>query len=119
VPNRVLIVDDEAPIARLIKVLLTREGFEVLMAGDGREAWNAIQTQAPDLVLLDVNLPHMSGLEVRALARAAPPTVDLPIVMLTGNTDDLPAGRPGIDFAMPKPFDPNDLIELVKRVLNP
>lgn len=120
VARRILVVDDEAPIARLIKVLLIREGYEVAIASDGEEAWTSIQRQPPELVLLDVNMPLLSGLEVRARARAAAATADLPIVMLTGNAEDLPStGREaeGIDQALPKPFDPTDLIALVKRLL--
>ena len=83
--TRVLIVDDEPAIVRLIRDYLERAGFEVATAGNGEDALQVFARDRPDLVILDLTLPRMDGLDVaRAMRRAG----DVPIIMLTARTEE-------------------------------
>jgi len=117
VPRKVLVVDDEAAISRLIQFLLKREGYETCAAADGIEALEQIDQQAPDLILLDVTMPRLDGLSVRQRVRENPATAKTPVVMLTGKTEDIPDYAAGIDLYLPKPFDPGELISIVRKLL--
>jgi DNA-binding response OmpR family regulator len=113
----VLVVDDEPKIARLAEDYLTRDGFRVLVAGDGGTALAAARSEPPDLVVLDLNLPGMDGLEVcRALRRFS----DVPIVMLTARAEEadrLIGLELGADDYIVKPFSPRELVARVRAVL--
>jgi two-component system alkaline phosphatase synthesis response regulator PhoP len=113
----VLIVDDEPQIATIARDYLTRAGFAVIVAGDGAKALDAARDVRPDLVVLDLGLPTMDGLEVaRALRRAS----DVPIVMLTARVDEsdrLKGFEVGADDYIPKPFSPRELVARVSSVL--
>jgi DNA-binding response OmpR family regulator len=110
-------VDDEAAIARLIQFLLKREGYETCAAADGIEALEQIESQSPDLILLDVTMPRLDGLSVRQRVRDNAATAKLPVIMLTGKTEIIPDPTGGIDYYLPKPFDPGELIALVRKLL--
>ena len=120
-PARVLVVDDETHITELLTMALTYEGFEVDQAADGRGALDAIEAQAPDLVLLDVMLPDLDGFEVaRRLRDARGGGAEVPIVFLTArdDTSDKVRGlRLGSDDYVTKPFNVEELVERVKAVL--
>ncbi|HET9050705.1 MAG TPA: response regulator transcription factor [Candidatus Dormibacteraeota bacterium] len=113
----VLVVDDEPEILRLIRDHLGRAGFEVVTAGDGREALAAARRRRPDLVVLDLGLPGMDGLDVaRALRREG----EVPIIMVTARTDEIDrvAGLElGADDYVSKPFSPRELVARVRAVL--
>jgi DNA-binding response OmpR family regulator len=113
----VLVVDDEPEIVRILRDYLERAGFEVLTASDGEMAVAAARRQRPDLVILDLTLPSLDGLDVaRALRRDG----EVPIIMLTARTEesDRVAGLElGADDYVAKPFSPRELVARVRAVL--
>jgi two-component system cell cycle response regulator len=112
----VLLVDDEASIRSLLRRTLEQAGYRTMEAGGGREALRMAGEARPDLVLLDVALPDMSGLEVcRRLAQAAP-TARTPVLLLTGlaKPEHSSCGARGI---VTKPFAPDALLERVAEAL--
>ena len=116
----VLVVDDQPHIVRLIQVNLEKEGFQVVTAGDGQEGMNKVRETTPDLVILDVIMPHKDGFEVLREIKADERLVDTPVIMLTvktHNADIVEGLREGAEMYLPKPFHPKELVSLVKRVL--
>jgi two-component system alkaline phosphatase synthesis response regulator PhoP len=113
----VLVVDDQPDIVRLVRDYLERAGFQVLSAGDGEQALQLARREHPDLVILDLGLPGLDGLDVaRALGRDG----DVPIIMLTARTDesDRVAGLElGADDYVTKPFSARELVARVRAVL--
>lgn len=117
---RVLIVEDEDAQAEVLRYNFDREGFEVLLAGDGDEAMLAAEEQQPDLVLLDWMLPGTSGISVCQQLRARPETRALPIIMLTARSEEGDRIRgldSGADDYVVKPFSPSELVARVRAVL--
>jgi two-component system, OmpR family, alkaline phosphatase synthesis response regulator PhoP len=113
----VLVVDDEPRIAQLARDYLENAGFAVLTAGDGRSAVHAFRTRRPDLVVLDLGLPELDGLDVTRTIRAESRT---PIVMLTARDDELDkllGLELGADDYITKPFSPRELVARVRAVL--
>lgn len=113
----ILIVDDEATIVEVVALYLQREGFQVLTAGDGHAALALIEQQRPDLVVLDLMLPGLNGLEVARRLRAAN---SLPVIILTarGEEADRVVGLElGADDYVTKPFSARELVARVKAVL--
>jgi two-component system alkaline phosphatase synthesis response regulator PhoP/two-component system response regulator ResD len=113
----VLVVDDERNIVQLVKLYLGKDGFRVEAAANGREALEKARSLAPDLVLLDLMLPEIDGLEVcRQLRKSG----DTPIIMLTARGDDVDkivGLELGADDYLTKPFNPRELVARVKAVL--
>ena len=113
----ILVVDDEPRITQLVRDYLERAGFVVVTARDGREALMRARTEQPDLVVLDLGLPQLDGLDVtRQLRRDA----DVPIIMLTARddeTDTLVGLELGADDYVTKPFSPRELVARVRAVL--
>jgi len=113
----ILVVDDEPKIVKQARDYLERGGYRVLAAGDGRTALAQARHERPDLVVLDLNLPEMDGLDVcRALRRES----DVPIIMLTARveeTDRLIGLELGADDYVTKPFSPRELVARVRAVL--
>jgi len=113
----ILVVDDEPKITQLVRDYLESAGFGVVTAGDGREALMRAHTERPDLVILDLGLPQLDGLDVtRTLRRDG----DLPIIMLTARddeTDKLIGLELGADDYVTKPFSPRELVARVRAVL--
>ena len=113
----ILIVDDEPKILRLVHDFLQAAGFRTSSARSGDEALMRVRTEAPDLVILDLGLPGLDGLDVtRAIRR----TGDLPIIMLTARddeTDKLIGLELGADDYVTKPFSPRELVARVRAVL--
>jgi two-component system, OmpR family, alkaline phosphatase synthesis response regulator PhoP len=114
---QILIVDDEPKIVRLVHDFLAAAGFGVTTAGSGDEALMRIRTEPPDLVILDLGLPGLDGLDVtRSIRRAG----ELPIIMLTARddeTDKLIGLELGADDYVTKPFSPRELVARVRAVL--
>ena len=113
----VLVVDDEPKIVQLTRDYLEHAGFRVASASDGKEALASFRRDAPDLVVLDLGLPTLDGLDV---ARAIRKSSNVPIVMLTGRGDetDRVAGLElGADDYVTKPFSPKELVARVRAVL--
>ena len=118
---RVLIADDEPHIRRILQFLLQNEGFEVEMAEDGLQAVECIRDFKPDLVLLDVMMPHMDGFAVLEHIRENFETTNIPVIMLTakGEVSDKVRGlRGGANDYMIKPFDQDELLLRVSNLLN-
>lgn len=118
-PKKILAVDDERHIVRLVQVNLERQGYEVVTAFDGKEALEKIASENPDLVVLDVMMPYMDGFEVLQTIRKNPETRELPVIMLTAKAQDADVFRgwqQGVDCYLTKPFNPMELITFVRRI---
>lgn len=114
---RILAVDDDRNNLKMLDFLLREEGYEVLTTDNGRTALDLVDSQNPDLVILDVMMPQVDGLEV---CRRIRQTMDVPIIMLSakGETADRVSGLElGADDYLPKPFEPSELLARVKAVL--
>ncbi len=115
--NKILIADDDAHIAELIKLYFEKDGFTTVTANNGRTAVELFKSEAPSIVILDVMMPEMDGWQVcREIRRVS----NIPIIMLTakGETFDKVLGLElGADDYMVKPFEPKELIARVKAVL--
>src|SRR3990172_5583840 len=115
--QKILVVEDERDIVKLLRAYLEKAGFIVATASDGQEALAVFRHERPNLVILDLNLPGMDGLDVcRALRRES----DVPIIMLTARveeTDRLIDLELGADDYIPKPFPPRELVARVRAVL--
>jgi DNA-binding response OmpR family regulator len=120
-PTRVLVVEDEADVARLIKHALERsDGMQVEILATGTDAVRVASSTPPDLMILDLNLPGLDGIEVCRLLRARPATSALPIIILTARVDegDRVFGLDlGADDYVVKPFSPRELGARVRAVL--
>jgi CheY-like chemotaxis protein len=119
--KRVLVVDDDRVIQQLLEVNLELEGYEVVAtASDGREALDKIAELKPDLVILDIMMPKMDGLEVCRHLKADPSLAKIPVVLLSARAQDLDV-REGLDIGadayLTKPFDPVELLEVVGRLV--
>ena len=115
--KQILIVDDEPQIVRVLKGYLETAGFQVVTASDGTEAMAAFRHESPDLVVLDLMLPEVDGLDV---ARAIRRQGDVPIIMLTARveeTDRLIGLELGADDYVTKPFSPREVVARVRAVL--
>lgn len=116
--SNILLVDDDPHIRQLVRVLLEREGFTIIEAGDGVAALAQLATVSVDLVVLDLMMPNMDGWELCRQIRAA--ATDLPLLMLTakGETRDKVRGfQLGTDDYLVKPFEPVELVMRVKALL--
>jgi two-component system phosphate regulon response regulator PhoB len=117
---RILVVDDEEDLAELVRYNLTKDGYEVECVGSGEEALTAVRRQPPDLIVLDLMLPAVDGLEVCRRLKSDAKTRDVPIVMLTakGEDVDVVAGlERGADDYIAKPFSPRVLSARVRALL--
>jgi DNA-binding response OmpR family regulator len=113
----ILVVDDEPSIREVVTLYLQRAGYRVLVASDGEAALKALERHSPDLVVLDLMLPQVDGLEITRQMRA---TGDTPIIMLTARreeTDRILGLEMGADDYVVKPFSPRELVSRVKAVL--
>lgn len=115
--STILVVDDEKNISQLVRMYLTNEGFDVVVAQDGKEALEKARQAKPSLVILDLMLPNVNGLDVcKQLRREG----DVPIIMLTARGDDVDrivGLEVGADDYVSKPFNPRELVARVKAVL--
>jgi DNA-binding response OmpR family regulator len=115
--KKILLVDDEPKVCDLIKAYLVKDGYEVITAADGKSALEQAQRHKPDLIVLDLNLPEIDGLEVcRNIRRDS----DVPIIMLTARDDEVDKVvglEIGADDYVTKPFSPRELAARVSAVL--
>ena len=117
---RVLVADDDPIILRLLEVNLGLEGFAVVTAGRGEDAIRQAQEMRPDLIILDVMMPGMSGYEVADQLRNDPDTAGIPVVFLSARAqeEDRKRGHAlGVAAYVTKPFDPADLVDIVRRLV--
>ena len=120
VPARILVVEDERDIAALVAYHLTREGYRVRTAEGGAEAIEAAVAERPDLLILDLMLPSLSGYEVLAELRRRPDLADVPVIVLTARRDEADRVKGlelGADDYVTKPFSPRELVLRVAAVL--
>ena len=115
-----LLVDDDPEILTLLQAKLAKEPFELFTAVEGESALNIVRTQKPDLVVLDVNLPGLSGLEICRTLRADKDTRNIPIIILSARSDEIDrilGLEFGADDYVTKPFNPQELILRIHSVL--
>ncbi len=121
-PNkRVLVVEDDPAIIELIRLLLEQEGFEVEVAHDGLEALDQMSMFVPDLVLLDLRLPKLGGLDVLWEMRQNPKLNKTPVIIVSIDSSPqtiLEGWRLGVDSYFVKPFDPEELIRIIRRIIS-
>src|SRR3954466_1153631 len=119
-PTRILVVEDDPDIADLVARYLDKAGFTTERAVSGREALHAIAARPPALVVLDLMLPQLDGLEVCRLLRANEATAAIPIIMLTARAEEserIVGLELGADDSLAKPFSPNELVARVRAFL--
>jgi two-component system phosphate regulon response regulator PhoB len=120
VEPRILLVEDEPDIAEVLRFNLEKADFEVEVERRGDQALEAIRRQAPDLIVLDLMLPGLDGLEVTRLLKRDPATARIPLVMLTARgeeVDRIVGLELGADDYIPKPFSPREVVLRIKAVL--
>lgn len=113
----IYIVEDDPNISEILEANLKREGYQVRSIDDGEEALNQITKSPPDLIILDLNLPSLSGIEICKYLRSNPATEDIPVIMLTARTEEIDkiiGFEVGADDYVTKPFSPRELIARVK-----
>ena len=119
-PARVLIVDDDSTNRDILGTLLAAQGFAIFTAIDGEQGLAVAREQKPDLILLDVMMPKMDGIEVCRRLKSDPALPFMPVIMVTARTDskDIVAGlEVGADEYLTKPVDPDALVARVKSML--
>ena len=118
-PNKtILVVDDEAPIRELLRQQLSSQGYKLREAKDGRDAIAEVKKQLPDLVILDVNMPEMSGFDVAAVLKHNPQSMSIPIIMLSVAEEQGRGYRLGIDRYLTKPINAQELLDAVRYLLS-
>ncbi|HYP22855.1 MAG TPA: response regulator [Actinomycetota bacterium] len=118
--KRVLICDDDPVILRLLEVNLELEGYDVLTAHHGEEAFEIASRELPDLVILDIMMPRLDGYQTCEKLKAQPSTEPIPVVFLSAKAQqsDIEKGKSyGVSEYLTKPFDPNDLLDVVERLV--
>lgn len=116
----VLIIDDDINVLRLLRLALKREGFETETARDGREGIERIKQRRPALIILDLVMPKMDGMELARLLKGHPAVKDIPIIMLTakGTYENMRAAYDlGTDLFITKPVKVPDVLNAVRQVL--
>jgi two-component system alkaline phosphatase synthesis response regulator PhoP len=122
VSKRILVVDDEMYIVNILDFTLAGEGWEVVSAGNGEDALRTLLKFEPDLVILDVMMPRIDGVEVCRAIKAREESSDTPVIMLTAkdrDKDKESALDAGADLYLTKPFSPSRLVEEIRNLLNP
>ena len=116
----VMIVDDSLTVRRITSRLLSREGFDVLTARDGVDALELLQTEMPDVILLDIEMPRMDGFEFTKTIKAKPEHARIPIVMITSRTAEKHRNMAkdlGVDLYLGKPFQEEELLRHLREML--
>ena len=119
-PKTVLVADDEPYVLRSMEFILKKEGYRVVTATDGQEALDKIRAEPPDLVFLDIQMPHMDGNSVCRTLRRDPGTRHLYVIMITAKgqeTDRLQSLESGANEFITKPYSPRKLMERVREIL--
>ncbi len=119
--KRILLCDDEIHILRAAEFKFKRAGYDVEIAGDGQEAWEAIQRQTPDILITDCQMPRMDGFGLVQKVRGNPATAGLPVLMLTAKGFELSqrelTAKWNVLAVIAKPFSPRELLKRVDDVL--
>ncbi len=118
--QRVIVVEDEPEMLDIIRINLEQSGYEVIAARDGVEAYEVLEGESPDAVILDLNLPNMSGFRLLKLLKRDERLSRIPLIVATAfafeEVEDI--AHEGIDCFMTKPFDPADLVNKLEYVLS-
>jgi len=116
----VMVVDDSDTFRQSVRKILEEEDYRVLVAEHGRAAWDLLQEQRPDMIISDIDMPHLDGFGLLNLIRGDLKLADVPMVLMTSHIDvDVQVGpKTGVDGFLPKPFEPQDILEQVRFVLN-
>lgn len=117
--RKILVCDDETAIVRLLQANLEQAGYVVVAARDGKEALAKLETEHPDLAILDIMMPYVDGFGVLQEIRKSPATRDLPVILLTARSSDadtLRGWQEGADSYLTKPFNPKELLTFVERI---
>jgi two-component system, OmpR family, phosphate regulon response regulator PhoB len=117
----VLVADDDADIRDLVVFKVEQLGVEVLAVGDGQSAPDAVRTRRPDLAVLDVSMPGLSGIDVCRMIRSDPEIAGTPVIMLTARVQeqDVEQGfTAGADDYVTKPFSPRELVSRIQALLS-
>ena len=120
--KRVLVAEDDAVNRHIVVKILTLEGYETLEAGDGRAAMALARAERPDLIMMDLGMPDIDGLEASRRLKADPRSADIPIIALTAYAmrgDEERARDAGCDGYLSKPCRPQTIREAVRRFLEP
>jgi len=118
-PKKILVIEDEKDIQELLQLYLKRDGYDVHIAKDGETGLRKASLERYDLVLLDLMLPHMDGLEICRSLRSQPQTADLPIIMITAKAEEadrIVGLELGADDYITKPFSPREVVARVKAL---
>src|SRR5574337_1214524 len=116
----ILFADDDPGVSGFMDVILTRAGYRVVRASNGVEVMERVRQSPPDLILLDVMMPRLDGLEVLRALRGNPDTSQIPVIMLTQKTrveDQVQGFESGADDYVPKPFEPQELLARISSLL--
>jgi len=119
--TRVLVIDDDPVILELLRINFEIEGFEVISACDGQEGLRRAGTDHPDVILSDIMMPRLDGLQLLARLRGDPATADVPVVLLSAKAQRAEVDRGlalGADDYVTKPFDPLELLDRVNAALD-
>ena len=119
-PPRIAVVEDEPDLAEVVRYNLSREGFQVEVHGRGDSALDSVRRRPPDLIVLDLMLPGLDGLELTRALKRDPATSRIPLVMLTARAEELDRVvglELGADDYITKPFSPRELTLRIKAVL--
>lgn len=117
--KKILVVDDERHIVRLVEVNLVRAGYDVIAAYDGEEALEQVGIEEPDMIVLDVMMPRLDGFETLKRLQANPDTQNIPVIMLTAKAQDADIFRgwaSGVSAYLTKPFNPQELLTFIDRI---
>lgn len=120
-PYRILVVDDEPTLVRLMEFILAKQGHTMLVANNGEEALEKARTERPDLILLDIMMPRIDGYDVARTIRADSEICHTPIIMLSAKAqdEDIEKGMEvGVNEYITKPFAPDRLVEVVNDYLS-
>ena len=120
IPKHVLAVDDEANVRRLLQLILQRAGYRVTVASDGEEALEMVKKDRPDIVLTDITMPRVDGIEFVRRLKADASTAGIPVIMVSAKSQDqdiFEAERSGADTYLPKPFSPLQVMSAISTVL--
>ena len=119
--SRVLVVDDSMSVRRAVATLLEDQGYEIVQARDGLEAVKSMESARPDLLLTDLEMPNMNGLELTAHMRSRPELANLPVIMITSRSMDKhrrQALTSGVDVYLTKPYSDQELLQHVATALS-
>jgi two-component system, OmpR family, alkaline phosphatase synthesis response regulator PhoP len=118
--KKILVVDDEENTRTLLKVTLGKHGYQVLTANDGQQGWEILQSDKPDLLISDINMPVMDGIQLLKRVRENTELKNMPIIMLTAKSSDeevLAGLSDGADHYVTKPFTPDQILLFVRMAL--